>query len=201
MINKTEFCGEIKRRGKIEYGRSRRFPWRRRMPKGFRYDGWAIQRVRPTTTLIYRGRFPVQIIYIDDIQKINPPEPQQIRFRNQAGDFVEEADERCLEWLDALPYVNRMDTKEIIITYAEVLDNQKLVAQFKNTGTMPVRPIIPIYIDGEYILSKQPIGSKKLGLMDEVSVSYLFRSLSKGEHTVKIKGYPGTDEKILKFKV
>ena len=201
MMNKTEFCKEIKRRDKIEYGRSKRYPWRRRMPKGFRYDGWAIQRVRPTTTLIYRGRFPIQTIYIDDIQKTNPPEPQQIRFRNQAGEFVEEADERCLEWLNALPYVNRTDIKELTITYAEVIDNRKLVAQFKNTGTTPVRPIIPIYVDEEYVISKQPIGIKKLSLMDETSVSYLFRSLSKGGHTVKIKGYPGTDERTLEFEV
>lgn len=116
MITKKEIADRICRKGKIDT----------KIEKGVFYDAWAIRQVRPNMTLIYRkrafyeydpehepGRKCIFNVYIDCINKTNPPTQDQIRFEyridqpDQEGKFVDEAPEEILKWLDQLLYVKK----------------------------------------------------------------------------------------------
>lgn len=218
MITKEEFCSEIARRGeRIDVGK---------IPKGggfikgqwMRYKGkvydpgprwidiifYSEGGAYPTSETARCG-FQVRL----DVKTNNPPTVSDIEFRayfdgtSNPPTLVETAPDATISWIGKLPFIGKIEIEklEFIDAVIEIRTGHhptKVHYTVKNTGTIPVRPIIPIYLDGDYVISKQPLGSGKLGVGEEVSGGHsLSWDLSPGERTVTLRACD--DKKVLAF--
>jgi len=222
MITKKIFCEQIARRGeKIDcvdqWGRAKN------VSRGSLVDSWCIPQVRPFWVLFYGApatceyvneKYPPGykcpfVIHIDKIEQVNPPHEDQIRFEvrpdgmDKPGFFVEEAPDSAVQMLSKLPYLNRKVSEELkivdmIIDPETELHPLGVNIKIKNTGTVPLRPVIPVYLDNMLQQSLQPLGNNELDVWNELSTGYSFGWHITGKHTIMATTWGG-DRKEIEF--